>query len=109
MSMIKDKRGVSAIELIVSFVLFLSLLAFVFYYFNPIRKPATISLTESLAKEIERDATLNLEVIGISADLKPDKNCFKINNPFPGRSIFVLNEIGHEAEFITNEQDLFIK
>lgn len=103
----RSKKGVSGIEMIVSFILFLGFIVFIFAYMNPLKKPVVSPLTGSLANELEEKAKIRLDVLGIAVD--SNAACFGIKNPFKG-NIFVLDENDGKVEFNRTDGDnLLIK
>ncbi len=75
------KRGVSAVEMIISFMIFLGFLTFIFVYMNPLGTRATIITNEAISSEIGDYAMVWLGTVGVASDSGP---CFIIKNPLNG-------------------------
>jgi hypothetical protein len=79
----KNKRGVSTIEMIVSFMIFLSFLIFILAYLNPLKKDVSGSLLVSLEAEFKKDASVDLYEWPIAINKsKITRSCITINIPF---------------------------
>lgn len=80
---IKNNKGVSHVEFIISFVIFVGFVIFLFFIFNPLKKTADTSIVDSLYLNLEENLTSVLSSISVSFNLNytgraPD--CLKINN-----------------------------
>lgn len=100
------KRGVSAIEMIISFLLFLGFLAFIFAYLNPFKEGPSFSGTESLYSEIEK--TLSIQINSIGLNIEGSGDCFVIKNLFYG-NVFVLDENGNKINAERMGEDVMIE
>jgi len=97
-----NKRGVSGVELIVSFVIFISFLTFIFSYMSPLSMPASRSVLTTLESAVSDNATVEIETtpFAVNETLLEQKNaaCFKLS----GESltdVFITDNSGNEIAF----------
>jgi len=74
----RGKRGISGIEMTVSFALFISFLIFIFAYMNPLQMPASRSSLTALEAAVAENATIGIETIpfAVNKTLLAGKSCF---------------------------------
>lgn len=99
------KRGVSAVEMIISFLLFLGLITFIFVYMNPLGKSSTLMTNEAIAEGIEKYAGIEMNVTGISSE---GSACFSVQNVF-GQYPFVMDEDGNKVGSMMEGGNLYIE
>ena len=76
----KGKKGAAHIEMIMTFVLFISLLIFVFAFINPAKRiEPSKALLEIVSYEIGKNSSINITTISIKLNYTPAASCFKIN------------------------------
>ncbi|MBI2047426.1 hypothetical protein HYT26_04680 [Candidatus Pacearchaeota archaeon] len=76
----KGKRGAAHIEMILSFVLFISFLIFVFAFINPAKRiEPSKALLEIVNYEIDKNSSIDITTISIKLNHTPAALCFKIN------------------------------
>jgi hypothetical protein len=105
MNMHMNRKGISYIELIISFVMFVSFLIVLFVYLNPVKQPI---LSEVILSSIEQEFENNVSIILYETPFKildSAVECFKNgtitkilieNDP---NKIFIENEYGKSVNF----------
>jgi len=79
-----NKKAQGHVEVIISFVIFIGFLLFLFVIFSPFKKPMNPNLVDSVFANL--DAQMSVSVGSISIDVDEDalsrlsKNCFSISN-----------------------------
>jgi len=78
---ISDVRGIGHVEMIISFVLFLGFLSFIFIAFNPLKVEKNNAVLDSLVYSIEENLGVDVSRVSIASTSDwTDKNCVKIKN-----------------------------
>lgn len=76
----KLKNGAAHIEMILSFVLFISFLIFIFAFINPAKKTEpSRALLDIAGQEIAKNSSINITTISIKLNYTSAKPCFSIN------------------------------
>ena len=79
----ENKRGVSAVEVIVSFTIFVAFVVFIFAYLNPIKKDISDALLVSLEAGVKKNAMSELREFPIVVNNAPKCISIGLNNlPF---------------------------
>ena len=92
------KRGISAIEMIVSFILFLGFLVFIFAFMNPLSMPASRSLLTTLETSFNENATIEIETIPFAINEENVIGCFQIEKEF-GNNFFITDKDRKNVNF----------
>lgn len=79
--MIQNKKGVSTIEIIVSFTIFVAFVLFIMAYINPIKRDISNSLLVNLEAGVQKNAMSNLDEFPVVIK-DHTAVCFTIQNPF---------------------------
>ncbi|MEM2956555.1 MAG: hypothetical protein QW041_03230 [Candidatus Pacearchaeota archaeon] len=110
--MLKNKRGVSGTEMIVSFALFITSLIFIFIYLIPLATPPSNSLMTLLETAVNEKAGIEVEIMpfAVNKTLLDNENadCFQIASPISG-NIFLTDENEKVVEFKKSGENLVIK
>ena len=98
----KGKKGAAHIEMILSFVLFISFLIFVFAFINPAKRiEPSRAILDISEQEIVKNSSINITTISLKLDYAPAASCFSINLLELG-----INEIiGYNNIIIRNSAD----
>ena len=88
---IKNKKGVSPTEMIISFVLFIGILTFLFSYMNPLQRQPVVADVDAVSDAIKQYSTINMEKRSLIINETP-QNCFMVNDKFSGGKRLVLDE-----------------
>ena len=91
-----NKKGISGIELVVSFVIFLSFLVFLFAYLNPLRMPVQPNLLSSLENAVNENTSINILVQPFAINAITG-SCFIINENLD--KAFITDSSGNEISF----------
>ena len=102
----KGRRGAAHIEVILSFVLFISFLIFVFAFINPVKRTEpSRALLDIAGQEIIKNSSVNITTASFKLDYTPAAPCFNINLLEVG-----VNEIiGDNNVIIRDSEDNAIK
>ena len=104
-----NKRGISGIEVIISFTIFIGFVIFIFVYMNPLNMPASRTSLTSLENAVSDNATIEIEVtpFAVNTTLLAGKSCFQINNTF-GENIFVTDKDDRKVSFGISGNNLLV-
>ena len=106
--MIKAKKGISHVEMILSFVIFVGFLIFLIAIFKPFSIEQKGVYTENIERSILDYASVNITFLAIKVSNVPiDKTCFEFeykfsSPPYPQKNIIVKNS--SEIYFKTEKQ-----
>lgn len=109
----KNKRGVSHIEMILSFVIFIGFLLFVFIILNPLKKPVNNDvLVDKLEYEVAKQLNTNLisQTIKVN-DSAVRKDCFSIDrlNNTEGMGLIVKDSAGGEVPASVSGESVLVE
>ena len=76
----KNKRGAGHIEMIISFVIFIGFLIFLFSVLNPLKKPAETPIVDSVYNNLENNLIVQLTTVSLKIKETPAEGCIKISN-----------------------------
>jgi len=96
----KDKRGVSHVEMIVSFSVFLLFVLFLITYLNPIKPPTISKVLLDIVEQGLKNYTAKILEIAVRA--APSAGCFQIECPFVDCSadhVFVKDKNGNSIGY----------
>ena len=101
---IMNNRGVSGVEMIVSFTLFFGFVLFIFAYMNPLSMPVSRSLLTTLENAVKENASMNIEAMGFAVnktmlDSIGGARCFSLEDEAPLNSVFITDHNGNEVAF----------
>lgn len=106
----KRKKGVSHLEMILSFAIFVAFVFFLLFYLNPIKK---LNLNKVLLDIVQNRVLENasvklietpLIITAISIDI--DKQCFSINNPFNTSLVSTENLLVKDSNYALLSYDI---
>jgi hypothetical protein len=98
--MMKNQKGVSGIEMIISFTLFITFVLFIFTYMSPLSMPASRALLNDLENSVMENASVNVNTTGFAINTLIDKPCFSIDENLAGK--FITDSKGNEIS--SNQQ-----
>ena len=76
----KEKKGAAHIEMILSFVIFISFLIFVFAFINPVKRTEpSRALLEIAEQEIIKNSSINITTVSLKLNYTPAAPCFNID------------------------------
>ena len=76
----KEKKGAAHIEMILSFVIFISFLIFVFAFINPVKRTEPSRALLNIAEqEIIKNSSINITTVSLKLNYTPSAPCFSIN------------------------------
>lgn len=113
----KDKRGISHIEIVISFALFIGLLVVIFLFIQPVREPQLSSVVLDIAESgLRKDARITLVTLPFKTDLQHLNNqnpesCFTMSNPLnlnglKKENIFIKDKYGNLLPFNIDQNTL---
>ncbi len=83
-SKIKSKKGASHVEMMISFVIFIGFLIFLFAIFNPLKKTTNPGISDLVLINLEENLTKSLSTVSIKVNrdvvFQPGDTCFSIAN-----------------------------
>jgi len=86
-----NKRGVSTVEMIVSFTIFLSFVLFIFLYLNPLKSDISQSLLVSLESGLKEHAMTDLREWPVAVNKSSAPDCLDIEIPFNSTEVNIGN------------------
>jgi len=76
------KRGLSHIEVILSFIIFIGAVGFALYFFSPTNSSRLVDTSlDYINREISKNITVNLKTYSINVNNTPDANGNSLSNP----------------------------
>jgi hypothetical protein len=94
-----NKKGVSGIEMVISFVLFITFVFFIFTYMNPLSMPTSRSLLNDLENSVIENASIRVNITGFALNIAVGP-CFSIQDSLEGK--FITDNKGNEV--LSNQQ-----
>jgi len=109
-----NKRGVSGLEVAISFAIFVTFVIAIFIYFNPINMPVTNSFLTILESSVKNNASISVNTIPFSMNRTvvnfEGADCFVIPNPFgAGANLSVTDEFSNNVAFQKSGDNLLIR
>jgi hypothetical protein len=105
----KNKRGITGVEMIVSFTIFVSFLVFIFVYMNPLNLPASKTLLTSLESAVAENSTIDIDLRPFAINDKGVfEDCFYIENDF-GDKFFITDVNDVKVDFGISGEEVLIK
>lgn len=98
----KNRKGASHVEIMISFALFLSLLAVIFLFLKPLKEPTLSNVFLDIVSEsLKKDTEIALATLPFSIQVENIPECFSIDNPLD------MSELRRENIFLkSNDQTL---
>lgn len=97
----RNKKGLSHVEVLISFALFITLLTLIFVFIKPIREPSLSNVLLDIAEnELKKEATIALVTLPFNA---PTSGCISIPNP-----LRIGQGLGEDDVFITDKDGNFL-
>ena len=98
----KEKRGAAHIEIILSFVLFISFLLFIFMFINPTKRTEPSRVLLDIAEQgIEKSSSINVTSMVLKIEQSISENCFTIDLA----EINISNIVGNKKAAVKDADD----